>query len=269
MKGTWLNNLCSPIFPHIKCEHLSCTVDPKPGIVLQMQLQMCQTEKETIVTLALLLLLKPMMQLASITTWAHCLFIIPACPGLPAKLLCLGDAQSVHLHGLLHPRQRTLHCLCQISPHFCQAILSSISGCLSVATWPPVQQLLPLTQCQYWHRFAEGAFFSKAQFFKKAMNKCQWQRNISHNKSPIIFSAVDYPWRSAVQTTFTHFVAHPSNSYFPNLATSLLFKKKKPQKTHRRGRAAKMLLKQTNKPKTKSSKERIHGRAQVHVHHPS
>lgn len=44
---------------------------------------------------------------------------------------------------------------------------------------------------------------------------------------------------------------------------------KKTQKTHRRGRAAKMLLKQTNKPKTRRSKDWVRGRAQAHVHHPS
>lgn len=152
MKGTWLNNLCSPIFPHIKCEHLSCTVDPKPGIVLQMQLQMCQTEKETIVTLALLLLLKPMMQLAFITTWAHCLFIIPACPGLPAKLLsvwvmpslytCMGTPSQAKDFALPLSNFTTL-----LSGHPLQHIRLPVSGNLTPsAATAPTNSVSILTQ---------------------------------------------------------------------------------------------------------------------------
>lgn len=65
-----------------------------------------------------------------------------SCPSCMTAL-CLGDALPLHLHGLLHSRWRTLHCLCQMSPHFCQAILSSVSGCLSVAAWPPSAATAP------------------------------------------------------------------------------------------------------------------------------
>lgn len=53
-----------------------------------------------------------------------------------AKLLPVW-AMPVHLHELCHPRWRTLHCLCQVSSHFCQAIPSSLSGSPKVAAWPP------------------------------------------------------------------------------------------------------------------------------------
>lgn len=85
--------------------------------------------------------------------------------------------------------------------------------------------------------------------------------NVSHNKPPIRLSSVDYSWRSAVQTTFTHFVAHPPNPYLPNLATRMSLKKKLKIKTPTKlGTASKILLNQTNKPKTKSSEEWAHAR---------
>lgn len=96
------------------------------------------------------LALEPIVQLASITTRAHCLSSRPPQP-FSAKLLCLRDAQPIHLHGLLHPRWRTLHCLCRISSHICQAIPSSLSGTPWMTAWPPVQWLLPPIQCHHWH----------------------------------------------------------------------------------------------------------------------
>lgn len=162
-----------------------------------------------------------------------------SCPSCIIALY-LGDAQPRHLpaSGSLTPLPQCSNCSHQLSVNIDTEILRVPS-------------------------------FTKFKFYKKTMNKCQWQRKVFPNKSPILFSAVGYTWRAAVQTTFTHFVAHSSKPYLPYLATWLLLKQKQntkiPQETHKRGRGAKMLLKQTNKPKT--SKEWVH--AQTHVHHPS
>lgn len=134
IQRTRLNNLWSPIFPHIKCEHLvlwnqnwtfysrysfkcakqrrkslshwlcSCFSSPWHSWPLSLHEH----------TARLYQVVLPFLHNCSLSGWC------------PAYTL-----------GLLHSRWRTLHCLGQISPHFFQAIFSSLLSWQSVAAWPP------------------------------------------------------------------------------------------------------------------------------------
>lgn len=131
---------------------------PKWTLYTRCSLRCTKEMVKIIFMLALLLLLQPMMQLAFITTRAHCWFTVPACPpGPPGPFLqsyFLSEWHPASTLAGVTPSQVKDFAL-PFSSCLCWAILQPVRA-PGVAAWPPsavtalTSSVSMLTQSCWW-----------------------------------------------------------------------------------------------------------------------
>lgn len=181
------------------------------------------------------MLWQPRMQLAFITTRAHCRFTISLSSRPPrpfsTELLSVWVMPSLYTLAWVNPSQvKDILWPMSNSSTLVLGHPLSLSVSQGMAAWPPAWWPLPTLISST--DVLRVASLPKFRLLTERMIKCWQLRSVAPSKPLIRPSSVNCFLRPAVQTAVTHSVVHPSSPYLPTLATRMLFKTKhKPNQT--------------------------------------